>query len=416
MSHRKFEAPRHGHLGFVPKRRSKESGGRARPRHFPKDNQKDKVHLTAFVGYKAGSTHIVREVNKPGSKIHKKEVVEVVTILETPPMVVIGVVGYYQTPFGLKQLGVVFSQHVANEVKRRVSKNYRGKKAFEMHTKNYNLRNSRVSRKNKLRAFAQHAKVIRVVAHTQINKLNLGNKRAHVAEIQVNGGNIKQKITFAYRLLEKHISVDQVFKRDELIDLVGITKGKGFKGVIARFGVRRLPRKTHKGLRKVACIGAWHPSRVSWTVARAGQKGYHNRTLMNKKIYMIGKSMRTAEGKNAGSTPFDLTQKGINPMGGFPHYGVVKEDFVMIKGSVMGAPRRVITLRKGLMKNATRSRLAIEDIQLKFIDTSSKIGHGKFQTIAEKKKFLGPMKKDLLKKQQSELAAAREDKKRKERE
>jgi large subunit ribosomal protein L3e len=41
-----------------------------------------------------------------------------------------------------------------------------------------------------------------------------------------------------------------------------------FEGVVTRWGVTRLPRKTHRGLRKVACIGAWHPARVSFTVAR----------------------------------------------------------------------------------------------------------------------------------------------------
>ncbi|PWS21205.1 50S ribosomal protein L3, partial [Enterococcus faecium] len=47
-------------------------------------------------------------------------------------------------------------------------------------------------------------------------------------------------------------------------------------------------RKTHKGLRKVACIGSWHPARVRYTIARAGQKGFFHRTELNKKIYRIG--------------------------------------------------------------------------------------------------------------------------------
>jgi len=59
-------------------------------------------------------------------------------------------------------------------------------------------------------------------------------------------------------------------------------------GVTSRWHPKKLPRKTHKGLRKVACIGAWHPARVAFSVARAGQKGYHHRTEMNKKIYRIG--------------------------------------------------------------------------------------------------------------------------------
>lgn len=61
-----------------------------------------------------------------------------------------------------------------------------------------------------------------------------------------------------------------------------------FSGVISRWHVKKLPRKTHKGLRKVACIGAWHPARISFTVARAGQKGYFHRTEINKKIYRMG--------------------------------------------------------------------------------------------------------------------------------
>ena len=62
-----------------------------------------------------------------------------------------------------------------------------------------------------------------------------------------------------------------------------------FPGVTSRWHTKKLPRKTHKGLRKVACIGAWHPARVGFSVARAGQKGYHHRTEINKKIYRIGK-------------------------------------------------------------------------------------------------------------------------------
>lgn len=64
----------------------------------------------------------------------------------------------------------------------------------------------------------------------------------------------------------------------------------------------------------MACIGAWHPSRVQFTVARAGQKGYHHRTEMNKKVYRIGKSCLTEEGKNNGNTEYDTTEKNINPM------------------------------------------------------------------------------------------------------
>lgn len=103
----------------------------------------------------------------------------------------------------------------------------------------------------------------------------LKQTKARLMEIQVNGGTTAQKVDFAYGFFEKHILVDVVFQKDEMIDNVGVTKGKGYEGVVTRWGVTRLPFKTHRGLRKVACIGAWHPSRVSFTVARAGQNGYH---------------------------------------------------------------------------------------------------------------------------------------------
>lgn len=40
------------------------------------------------------------------------------------------------------------------------------------------------------------------------------------------------------------------------------------------------------------------------------------------------------------------------------------------------------------------SRDAVEVIDLKFIDTSSKFGHGRFQHPAEKRAFMGLLKKE----------------------
>jgi len=214
-------------------------------------------------------------------------------------------------------------------------------------------------------------------------------------EIQINGGNVGAKVDYAVDLLEKPVTIDKVFEQSEMIDCMAATKGKGFEGVTTRWGVTRLPRKTHRGLRKVACIGAWHPAAVQWTVPRAGQNGYHHRTELNKKIYKIGKGARQEGVKtinNNASTEYDLTEKNITPMGGFPHYGVVNEDYVMIKGCCVGPKKRVVTLRKALVPATKRWQL--EKVALKFIDTSSKFGHGRFQTSQEKRKFMGERKKE----------------------
>jgi large subunit ribosomal protein L3e len=340
------------------------------------------------MGYKAGMTHIVRELDKIGSKMHKKEVVEAVTVIECPPMVVVGVVGYIETAKGLRALTTVWAAHLGEEFKRRWYKRWAKskKKAFTQHVKKYTEKKTDIDRD--IAKIKKYATVVRVIAHTQVRKVKtLGSKKAHVMEIQVNGGTTAQKVDFAVGLFEKQVPVDSIFNESDNIDLIAVTKGHGFEGVTRRWGVRKLPRKTHKGLRKVACIGAWHPSRVSFSVPRAGQRGFFHRTEVNKKIYRVGKG---DDAKNA-TTDFDLTEKKITPMGGFPHYGTVANDYVMVKGCVVGPRKRVITLRKALFPQT--SRKAQEKIKLKFIDTSSKRGHGKYQTADEKKKFMGSTKK-----------------------
>merc|ERR1712167_118964 len=366
---------------------------RGKVKTFPKDDATKDCHFTAFAGYKAGMTHITREVDKPGSKAHKKEVCEAVTILECPPMVVVGMVGYIKTPRGLKSLCTVWAQHLSEECKRRFYKNWgasKNKKAFSKYAKKYT---DGTGTDKEVERISKYCTILRVLCHTQISKLNFRQKKAHIAEIQVNGGSMDKKIAFARDLFEKTVSIDSVFEQDEMIDTHAITKGKGYEGVVTRWGVTRLPRKTHKGLRKVACIGSWHPSRVKFSVARAGQNGYHHRTELNKKVYKIGAGAKQADGtalQNNATTEFDLTVKGITPLGGFPHYGEVNEDYIMLKGAVPGVKRRLITMRKTLV--AQTSRKSKEEINLKFIDTSSKFGHGRFQTAEEKKKFMGPMK------------------------
>merc|ERR1719230_2284245 len=201
MSHRKFERPRHGSLGFLPRKRARRHRGRVKA--FPKDDASKAPHLTAFLAYKAGMTHILRDVDKTGSKAHKKEVVEAVTVLEAPAMMVVGVVGYVETPQGLRALTTVWAQHLDAQIKRRFYKNWykSKKKAFSKYVKKYADGQKEIDAE--VARIKQYCQVVRVIAHTQIRKVKIGQKRAHMMEIQVNGGSTADKVGFATGLFEK---------------------------------------------------------------------------------------------------------------------------------------------------------------------------------------------------------------------
>jgi len=377
MSHRKFEHPRQGHLGYLPKRRTKHNKGKIR--HFPRDDASKPVHLTAFMGYKAGMTHVVRALEKKeGRKTIKKDIVEPVTVVETPPMTIVGMVGYIDTPRGLRALSTVWAQNLSKGVIRRFYKNYyvAKKRAFQNYKKKYDEdKNSKNHVNRDINRIKKYCSVVRVLAATQIEKCKFRQKKAHLMEIQVNGGSVAQKVEWASGKFEQEVPVSDVFQNNEMVDTIAITRGKGTQGVIKRFGVSRLPRKTRRGLRKVACIGAWHPSAVKWTVARTGNLGYFHRTHINQKLYRVGQGAVRGVDNNA-STEADAHVKNITPIGGFPHYGIVNEDFLLVKGGICGPRKRQVTIRKTLLPQT--SSFATLQLDIKFIDTSSKIGHGKF--------------------------------------
>merc|ERR1712226_899484 len=311
MSHRKFEAPRHGSKGFLPRKRCRRHLGRFKS--FPKDDKSKPCHLTGFVGYKAGMTHIVREVARQGHKLNKKEVIEPVTIIDPPPMVGVGIVGYVETPRGLRTFKTIWTEHISDEARRRFYKNWGAskKKAFTKNQKKWTA--DKKGQEAALDKIKKYCSTVRLIAHTQMKLIPLKQKKAHIIELQVNGGDAAAKVDFARGLFEKQISISDIFAQDDNTD----------------------------------CIG---------------------------------------------TTAIDITVKSINPVGGFPHYGEVKNDFVMIKGSCMGVRKRPILLRKPLLTHYKRKDL--EKIELKFIDTTSKIGHGRFQTLDEKTQYMGPLKKD----------------------
>lgn len=335
--------------------------------------------MTTFLAYKAGCTHIVREVVRPGSPLNGREVSENVTVIEARPMVCVGYVLYRETPTGLQS---VYTEHIPN-----LSESYT-KACLSKH-----LRHSgkaapfSVKKEQKLKEFStEDFDFVRVILHT-VPPANMKRTRAHVIESQVNGGaELDDRLDFAKNLLGQNVPVSAYISENETLDIGGVTKGKGLCGPVKRFGVKLLSPKARKGTRKPGTLGPWHPNSVHFSVARAGQLGHFHRTEANKLVLRVGKAVDETPEGNA-STPFDPTLKHITPMGGFKNYGDVKGDFLMIKGSIAGPARGCVALRKSLV--GPSKRMMTEEARIKFIDTSSKNGKGRFQTSKEKRQFFG---------------------------
>jgi large subunit ribosomal protein L3e len=184
----------------MPKRRTKNHRGKVRS--FPRDDRSKPVHLTAFMGYKAGMTHIVKyNERREGKKLIKKDIVEAVTVVETPPMTVVGMVGYIDTPRGLRALSTVWAQKLPEGVIRRMYKNYyvSKKRAFQNYAKRYSEDAKSKKHVNRdIQRVKKYCQTVRVLCATQMDKLKgFRQKKAHLMEIQVNGGSVAQKVEWA---------------------------------------------------------------------------------------------------------------------------------------------------------------------------------------------------------------------------
>ena len=110
------------------------------------------------------------------AELHKKETCEAVTIIETPPMVVVGVVAYVKTPRGLRSLNTVWAQHLSEEVRRRFYKNWckSKKKAFTTYSKKFDSEEGKKEVQVQLEKMKKYGSVIRVLAHTQVHFMDIG--------------------------------------------------------------------------------------------------------------------------------------------------------------------------------------------------------------------------------------------------
>jgi large subunit ribosomal protein L3 len=309
MGHRKKSAPKHGSLAYLPRGRAKRTVGRIR--FWPK--VEEGPTLLGFMGYKAGMTHIMMVEDKPGSLHLGKEVAHPATILDVPPIIVFAIRAYTKDQYGLHTFSEAWMKSPPKDFDR----------AFVL-PEEFNTEGNIKKIGEKIEEIAE----IRLLVATQPRFAAVPKKKPDISEIKVDGGSIQEQFEYAKGLLGKAVSITDVFKEGQFMDAIAITKGKGFQGPVKRWGINILPRKSRKTKRGVAAIGPWKPARVLYTVPRAGQMGYHQRTEYNKRILKIG-----------------VNGKEVTPKGGFINYGEVKGTYIIINGSLPGPAKRLVRMR-----------------------------------------------------------------------
>ena len=141
-----------------------------------------------------------------------------------------------QLSAGLRAATTVWAAHLSDEVRRRFYKNwYRAKKkAFTKYAKSYYGDDKQMSEKiqTEIKRAKDYCQVIRAICHTQVSKAKIGQKKAHICEIQINGGSVAAKVDFATQMFEQQVPVASVFAENEMIDCVGVTKGRGYPAAL----------------------------------------------------------------------------------------------------------------------------------------------------------------------------------------
>lgn len=310
MGHRKKSQPRKGSIAYLPRGRAKSM--EARIRSWPKISLEE-PKLLAHVGFKAGCVQIVSIDDREKTPNAGKQLVSLGTVLVTPPILVLGIRGYSKDFDGTHAEFDVYSKDIPKEISKHITlKN--NENALDGAEKNLG-----------------RIKEIFAIAAVSPRVAGLEQKKPYIFEVAVQGGDIQKQFAFVKGLLGKEVKIDQVFETGSGVDVAAITKGKGWQGVITRWGVKRKQHKSRKSVREVGSLGPISPSNVMYTVPRAGQMGFHQRVEYNKRIMVMS----------------NTEDKGfkINPDGGYKHFGFVKGDYVILKGSVPGTYRRLIKLR-----------------------------------------------------------------------
>ena len=313
--------PRSGSLQFWPKKKARKFFHSVNWEALK--NKKPNVLILGFIAYKVGMSSCIVKDNTPDSMTKNKKIVIPVTILESPPMKIFSVRFYKGGRIKTEILG----ENLEKELKKK-------------------LKIPKEKVKKKLEDIEDYDD-IRILVYSLVKQTSI-KKTPDLAEIGL-AGSLDEKINFIKENLGKEIQINEVFKDLGLVDVRGLTKGKGFSGPVKRFGIGLKNHKSEKGRRRPGSIGPWHPSYVTFRVPMAGQLGLFTRIQYNVKILEVGR----------------IQEKNINPKSGFQGYGNIKTNYIIVGGSIGGAKKRQVLLTFPLRKTKKKEKINYEIVKLK---------------------------------------------------
>ncbi len=308
------KSPRKGSLQFWPRKRA--------TKFLPRVNW-DAIdsgkNLKGFICYKAGMASGYVKDNTPDSMTKGKKIIIPLTILECPPLKIFSV-RFYKNGKVSKD---VLTENLDKELKRKLKLPKKSKGKIE-DVKDYDD--------------------VKVIGYSIVKKTGL-KKKPDLIEIGL-AGSVEEKINFIKENLSKEISVLDVFEKGQLVDLRGLTKGKGFSGPVKRFGIKLKFHKSEKGRRRPGSLGPWHPARVIFRVPMAGQLGMFTRVIYNNKIIDIGKSS-------------DKELQNIK------NYGNIKTDYILVRGSIQGSAKRQLIITHPLRQTKKQIKKDYELLEIR---------------------------------------------------
>jgi len=312
---------RKGSLQFYPRVRAKKLLPRVSWDFLSKD--KKEAGLKGFIGYKVGMKSAYVRDNTPNSLTKGQRIIIPVTIIECPTIKILSV-RFYKNK---KVVGDVLNSGIDKEMKKKIKLPKKTNKKIEDYKEgDYDD--------------------IRVIVYSQVKKTGI-KKTPDISEIGLTGS-LSEKLEYVKANLGKEISIKEVFT-EGVIDIRGVTIGKGTQGPTKRFGLRLKDHKSEKGRRGPGSGGPWHPARVTFREPKAGQMGYFTRIVYNNKIIDIN----------------EINEKNINPKNGFKKFGNIKNDYLIVQGSVQGPTKRQLLLTAPLRPNKKQTKKNYEFIELR---------------------------------------------------